>query len=528
MKRFLGLILGGLLLSACSRAPQTSAVADNDVASPEATPPAPNIPVEFNPRTGKLVATGDVPLLVQIDRENARVVAAAMPSIVRITATRPTDARVRLFGSAIPFQLPFGPGTHHLIPPNDTAYGSGIVISRDGYVLTNNHVIDDFNHFEVQLHDKRTFSARVVAADELVDVAVLKIEATDLAPISWGDSDKVQVGEQVFAIGNPFDLDDSVSKGIVSAKGRNPEFPSEMTHYEDYIQTDAAINPGNSGGALINIRGELIGLNAAIASTTRFNMGIGFSIPSNLVRYAVQGLLKDGHLVRGFLGVVLPDSVDDGVVDQLDLKTNQGAFLAGILPDSPADKAKLRAFDFITSVDGHKVDSEAELRLVVAQLPIGKAVRIDFIRDGKPSSATLRIAEPPPEAQVAYDSGVPSDDGSQIPLPVRENSGANVLSGLQVQDLNDKTRQTFAVENIVTSGVVVNNVQQGSPADDKGIQRGDVIESLSIDRGSSERLENARDFTTLSGKLKPDQGVALLVYHQKGSSLIYLAPSESE
>ena len=174
----------------------------------------------------------------------------------------------------------------HNVRATAPSYGSGVIISKDGYIVTNEHVVEDAQSVEVQLHDERAFPARVVAKDDGWDIAVLKIAATDLQALPWGNSDKVEVGQQVFAIGNPFDLDNSVSKGIVSAKGRN--LP-ESTSYEDYIQTDAAINPGNSGGPLINIHGELIGINAAIASYNRVNDGVGFSIPSNLVRYAVDG-----------------------------------------------------------------------------------------------------------------------------------------------------------------------------------------------------------------------------------------------
>jgi serine protease Do len=534
MKRLFSLSLIPLLaLSGCNRAPEAEPPAAPRVPAPPADADttaevAPNASVDFKPEKGSLISSEQVPLLEQINRENALVVGAAMPSIVRITATRPIDPRMKFFGSEIPFQLPFGSGQRRYAPSNDTAYGSGVVISKDGYVLTNNHVIEDSNILEVQLADKRMFPARVVAADDLVDVAILKIDATGLKPLPWGNSDRVQVGEQVFAIGNPFDLTDSVSKGIVSAKGRNlPDSPDDQDHYEDYIQTDAAINPGNSGGALIDIHGRLIGLNAAIASTTRVNMGIGFAIPSNLVRYAVQDLLKEGHLIRGYLGVILPDSVDDGVVSQLDLKSSEGAFLAGIQPGSPAEKANLHAFDFITAVDGHKIDSEADLRLVVAQVPIGKQVSVDYVRDGKPETTRVQIAEIPRDNQENFNPGNPQgneEPGSGDGKEPRDLG--NVLSGLQVTDLTDKTRQKFGVENLVTSGVVVNGVQQGSVADEKGIERGDVIVSASVKRGTTQPVASSKDFSTLSGGLKPDQGVVLLVHdHDKGNSFVYLAPA---
>ncbi len=536
MKRLLRLALvSAVALSGCNRTPQNSVetrgISSSPAmpAAPVAAPAVPSMPVAFTPETGRLLSPQEVPLLEQINHENTRIVAAAMPSIVRIIASRPSDPRVRLFGNEIPFQLPFGTGQRRTIQPPDTAYGSGVVISKDGYILTNDHVVEEANLLEVQLGDKRTFNARLVAADDLVDVAILKIDAADLPPLPWGDSDKVQVGEQVFAIGNPFDLGASVSKGIVSAKGRNlPVSPTELAHYEDYIQTDAAINPGNSGGALLNIHGELIGLNAAIASTTRVNMGIGFAIPSNLVRYAVEGLLKEGRLVRGYLGVILPDSVDDGVISQLNLKSSQGAFLAAIQPDSPAEKAKLKPFDFVTGVDGHKIDSEADLRLVVAQIPIGKEVKVDFMRAGKSLSTTVQITETKSEDQVGLNPENAPESGDQFPASAAPPaSTANVLNGVQVVDLNDKARQKFGIENLVTAGVIVNAVQAGSAADVKGIQRGDVLESAAINHGSTQSLATPKDFSTLSDSLKPDEGVVLLVHERDkgGNSFVYLAPA---
>jgi serine protease Do len=521
MKWTLGLVVAAsLALAGCNRAPAPAAETRDVPSAPDQKrDDAAPAPVPFTAQTGGLVAPGQVPLLEQINRENTRVVAAAMPSIVRITATRPADPHaLRLFGNA--FQLPFGPGAHRYEPSNDTSYGSGVVLSRDGYILTNEHVIEDSSLLEVQLADKRSFTARVVAADDVVDVAILKIDAGALRPLPWGDSERVQVGEQVFAIGNPFDLDDSVSKGIVSAKGRNlPDSSLDGPHYEDYIQTDAAINPGNSGGALINIRGELIGLNAAIASTSRMSMGIGFAIPSNLVRYAVEGLLKEGHLVRGYLGVILPVSVDEGVGGQLELKSSEGAFLAGIRPGSPADKAKLGAWDFVTAVDGHKVDSEAALALVVAQVPVGKEVRVDFVRNGKPQSALVKISDPPPDDQAdAAPDSAPNAASASLPF------SGNVLGGVQVAELNDKSRQKFGVDALVTSGVVVTGVQEGSVADLKGIARGNVIESASVDRGSTELVATPKDFSTISDRLKPSDAVALLVHERQGDSILYLAP----
>ncbi|HEX4141899.1 MAG TPA: trypsin-like peptidase domain-containing protein, partial [Candidatus Methylacidiphilales bacterium] len=350
------------LLSGCGRsspAPQQTQVA-NDQALDTASDSDSSTPAaaDFKPSTRPLLGDADVALLEQIDRENTRVVAAATPSLVRITALMQVDPHAQLLG--FPFHIP---GVPHGIKTVVPSYGSGVIISRDGYVVTNFHVIRDARSVEVELGDQRTFIARILASDPDSDIAVLKIDATGLPALPWGNSDKVQVGQQVFALGNPFNLDTSVSKGIVSGVGRNlPDVESGGSgdirpEYEDYIQTDAAINVGNSGGALVDIHGRLIGINAAIASFTQGSEGVGFSIPSNLVRSTVEQLIKNGHLSRGYLGVRLPVRVDDGVSEQLGLDSNRGALLAGVQRSSPADEAKLRSVDCIVEIDGHKIQS---------------------------------------------------------------------------------------------------------------------------------------------------------------------------
>ena len=523
-----------LALAGCNRAPSSGAgddaSANSDDSSQQSAPadtsPGDNKPPDLKLQTGHLISSQDIPLLEQIDRENERVVAAATPSVVRIIAVGPVDPHAEIFGD-LPFKIPGMPKNMRQTAPS---YGSGVIISKDGYIVTNHHVIADADSVEVQLRDERAFPARVVASDEPSDIAVLKIAATDLPALPWGDSDKVEVGEQVFAIGNPFDLDDSVSKGIVSAKGRN--LP-DSSNYEDYIQTDAAINPGNSGGPLINIHGELIGINAAIASYNRVNDGVGFSIPSNLVRYAVTGLLKDGKLVRGYLGVRLPTKIDGGVAEQLGLQANHGALLAGVQRSSPADQAKLKPVDFITEVDGHKIDSVARLRLIVAQIPIGKQVVVNFIRAGEPQSTTVKIAELPkePDAPDPEPPADPPGDSSPAKPDPALPQGDQALTGLQVTDLNAKSRQMFGIDDMITAGVVVTGVQEGSPADNRGLLRGDVIEIACAQRGEIQSLGSANDFTSLTKKLKPDQSVVLLVHHgvtsgpeNRSSMFIYLTP----
>ncbi len=528
MKRLLALgLVVPLFFGGCSKtAPVVSPEHKTGESSEKkAEMQVPKPPVAYTPETGRLLASDDVSLLEEINRENVKVLAAALPTIVRITATRGPEPRVQVFGKELPFQFHFKGGAK-TYPPSDPSYGAGVIISKDGYIVTNDHVIEDAKEVTVQLEDRRTFTARVIASDAPVDVAVLKIEAGDLSALPWGNSDKVRVGEQVFAIGNPFDLEDSASKGIVSALGRNlPDSPTDVPRYENFIQTDAAINPGNSGGALINIHGELIGINTAIASTSRGNMGVGFAIPSNFVRYAVESLLKEGHLVRGYLGVRLPESVDEGVMESLHLATDQGALLAGVKPKSPADAAGLAAGDFVTSVDGHKINDAAGLRFVVSQLPIGKEVVVNFIRDGVGQTAKVKVTEPPAETSVAADTN-PIPAGPSLPpgLDGGTSPAENVLSGLQVKDLDDQERQKYGVVGNV-SGVLISAVAHDSAAGAKGIQPGDVIESASVNRGMTKPVGAAKDFADLVKSLKPDEAVVLLVHQGTGSSFIYLTPS---
>jgi len=527
------------LLFGCGRtstAPKQTQVAndeppDSTADTDSSTPSTPDYGSVFKVNTHPLLNDADVSLLEQIDRENTHVVAAAASSLVRITSYMQVDPHSQLLG--FPFHIP---GVPHGIKTVVPSYGSGVIISRDGFVVTNYHVIHDARNVEVELGDQRSFTAHILASDPDSDIAVLKIDAAGLPALPWGNSDKIQVGQQVFALGNPFNLDTSVSKGIVSGVGRNlPDVESGAggdirPQYEDYIQTDAAINVGNSGGALIDIHGRLIGINAAIASFTQGSEGVGFSIPSNLVRTTVEQLIKNGRLSRGYLGVRLPVRVDDGVPEQLGLDSDRGALLAGVQRSSPADQAKLRPVDCIVEVDGHKIDSLPQFRLIVAQIPVGKEVVVNYIRSGEPHTATIRIGELPKDVDGALstpppDAPPPTVALSSQPLP------SHVLAGVDVTDLSDKTRRQYGVDDFVTAGVVVTNVQAGTAADQKGLLRGDVIEIACVQRGALKTMINSADYDGITKDLKSDQPVVLLVHHGKlsgpedrSSNFLYLAP----
>jgi serine protease Do len=491
-----------LALSACHRAAQPPAAADKE--NPSAPPSSTAI---FTPATAPAIAPGDVPLLEQINRENIRVVNSALPSLVRISATMAVNPHPDPAGNAAHIPFPF---EHRQTTPfSEVAYGAGVVIRKDGLIVTNSHVVENAQAMEVQLADHRVFPARRIASDPRVDVAILQIDAHDLKPLPWGDSDKVHVGEQVFAIGNPFDLGDSASRGIISATGRN--IPEPSANFQNFLQTDAAINPGNSGGALIDIRGQLIGINVEIASTSGADRGVGFALPSNFLRYAIGNLLDTGHLARGFLGVTLPSVVDEGVIAQLGLGTGEGALLAGITPSSPAARAKLQPADFITEIDGHKVGSISELVLIAAQLPIGRQAEVKYIRDGEFHSTFIKVVQAPSTFETSPVPIVDSSPSVNGPL-VPPNSEVNALSGLLITDLDDKLRSKYQVDNWITGGAVITGVQSGSLAEARGFEQGDVIEMVCVRRAAPENLVNASQLSGIASRLRPDQGVALLVH----------------
>ena len=505
-----------LALAACSRHAAVSTLSDNS----DTTDAAPS--TSFRPATGSMVPTEDISLLEQINRENIRVINAALPSIVRISATVAVDPREELAGNLTHIPFPFE--RHDSTPFSEVAYGAGVVIKKEGLIVTNSHVVEEAQSIEVQLQDHRVFPATLVASDPRVDVAVLRIAAKDLKPLAWGDSDQVRVGEQVFAIGNPFDLGASVSRGIISATGRS--IPEPSASFEDYLQTDAAINPGNSGGALINIHGELIGINVEIASTSGADRGVGFALPSKLLRFAISSLLDHGRIQHRFLGVALPTVVDEGVIAQLGLGTGEGALLAGVYPSSPAARAKLQPADFITEIDGHKVGSIPELQVITSQLPLGRMTPVTYIRDGEPHTTYIKLSAQPDAA--GREAAPVVSETSEVAAPlVPPGAEANALSGLQVTNLDAKLRKKFDVDDWITGGAVITGVQSGSAAETRGFQQGDVIEMVCVRRAAPLMVENARQLSKIAAALQPDQGVALLVHRGSGNStnrFLYLPP----
>ena len=352
-----------------------------------------------------------------------------------------------------------------------SALGSGVIVdSRKGYIITNNHVVEDVDEITVRLLDKSEYEASIIGKDPKSDLAVIQIKASGLRDIVLGDSDKLRVGEWVIAVGSPFsaNLSHTVTAGIVSAKGRGNIIQGDI--YEDFIQTDAAINPGNSGGALLNSTGDLIGINTAIYSNGYFdrgNQGVGFAIPSNMVKKVMSDLINYGEVVRSYIGVQI-QPVNDTAAKALDLKSRNGALVANVIDDGPADNAGIETGDVIVEFDGIKIQSVDHLRNNVSSSKPDKFYNLSLIRNGKKKSFRVKLAK------------MPNDD--QLAMSTQSESASEL--GIEVSSLNRMNRQEFDIKDKDT-GVLVTQIFQNTPADDAGIRVGDLITRVGSRRCSS-------------------------------------------
>ncbi|OGI51099.1 MAG: hypothetical protein A3E57_02370 [Candidatus Muproteobacteria bacterium RIFCSPHIGHO2_12_FULL_60_33] len=452
--------------------------------------------------------TAPVPVIGATPPNFVPVVKAVMPAVVNVSTTR----MVRQGGEHSPFMDDpffrqfFGDefSRRFQIPRErrENSLGSGVIVSADGYIVTNNHVVAKADEIKVLLNDRREFIGKVVGSDPKSDIAVIKISAKDLPVIPWGDSDKLDVGEYVLAIGNPFGLNQTVTQGIVSAVGRANV---GIADYEDFIQTDAAINPGNSGGALVNARGQLVGINTAIFSRSGGYMGIGFAVPSNMTRAVMDSLIKGGKVVRGWLGVSIQDVTPD-LAKQFGLKDSRGALVSEIIPDSPAAAAGIQSGDIITMFNGKTVDSTSILRNTVAQTPVGRTVKVELLREKKTVSVAVKITEQPKDVAAADSETVPGD-------------GKNTaLAGVEARNLTAEIARQLGLPP-GTTGVVIAGVEQGSVAEEAGLQEGDVI--MEINRQS---VRHIGDFKRLSGKLSKKDSTLLLINRQGRKLFLAIQP----
>jgi serine protease Do len=376
-------------------------------------------------------------------------------------------------------------------PQRQKSLGSGFIIDADGSILTNNHVVENAEKIVVKLADGREFEAKVTGRDSKTDIAVIKISDKGNLPVAvLGDSDRVEVGEWIVAIGNPFGLDNTVTSGIVSAKGRH----IGAGPYDNFIQTDASINPGNSGGPLINLRGEVVGINTAIFSRTGGNIGIGFAIPINLAKELVPQLKAKGKVTRGWLGVVI-QRVTPEIAESLGLDHARGALVASVAKDGPAEVAGIKVGDVIVEFDGKEIKDSNDLPILVARTPVDRKARVKILRDKKEVSLTVAIGELKEEEVVAS----ASEKGDL---------------GLTVQKLTPQIAESLGLDRI--EGLVITAVESGSPAEEAGLRRGDVI--LEIDRKPVRSLSDYRK--VLEGSKK---GKGLLFLVRRGDSTLFLA-----
>jgi serine protease Do len=378
--------------------------------------------------------------------------------------------------------------------------GSGVIVSADGYILTNNHVLEGADKIEVSLGKAgKTYTARKVGGDVRTDVAVLKIDATNLTPITFSNSDQLRAGDIVIAVGSPFGLTRSATMGVVSAVGRNSQM-SQLADLGNFIQTDAAINMGNSGGALVDYLGRLVGINTAIFSRSGGNQGIGFSVPSNMARSVMESLIKHGRVLRGFLGIGLQD-VDEGLQKELNVEAGTGAAITEVQPNSPAQKAGLREYDVVTAVNGKKIDGMQDLRLTVASMLPGTKVTLQVIRERKNMDVTVQLGE--------------KAERKDAPVVAKEVD-PDVLDGVTVADLEDASRQEFKVPPSI-KGALVTAVEPDSIAAAAGIRPGDVIQEV-----KRKPIASADEAVKLSEELKKEKQVLLRVYTRGGSRLVML------
>jgi serine protease Do len=459
-----------------------------------------------------VLGAGNIPLTVARDATPvllgsfangfASVLKPALPAVVNIHSSKVVkpsgespympffnDPFLRQF-----FGDPFGQVQPH--PQREVSLGSGVIVSSDGTILTNNHVVEGASDIKVQLSDKREFKAKLIGADTRTDVAVLKIDAKDLPTLTLGDSSKMQVGDMVFAIGDPFGVGETATMGIVSATGRSIGIEGPRG-YEDFIQTDAAINPGNSGGAMIDLHGDLIGINTAIVTGGGGgNQGIGFAIPINMARQVMDQLVAHGKVVRGYLGVSI-QTLTPELAKQFGLNQSNGVLIGDVTPDSPAARAGLRKGDVVLELNGEPVNDNRQLSLRIAQIAPGTSAKLKIWRDGKSQDVNVPLSEWPDESTKATSS--------------EDNDSA--IEGVEVQDLTSDIAQQL---NLApgTRGVVVTSVDPASPAASAGLERGFVIQEV-----NHKPVNNIRDYRrAVAGADK--QPVLLLV--NQGGQVLYM------
>ncbi len=453
-----------------------------------------------------------------ISRERRSLVTSVIPSVVSIRTSKRVPIRRQYMD---PFEFFYRNSRQFRNRREEemvqNSLGSGVIVSAEGHIITNNHVVDQVDEIEVQMHDGRTRKARLVGADAQVDLAVLKVDEPGVKPLKFGDSDAVQAGDFVLAVGNPFGFEETVTDGIISSKGR----PNRVDGFGDFLQTNAAINPGNSGGPLINLRGEIIGINTAIISRSGGSQGIGFAIPSNSVKNALESLLKHGRIIRGYLGIQMRP-LAPGRTDQ----PTDGVTVDDVVAGSPAADAQLQPGDVIKKFDGHEVKTFPELKSLVSQTELTKKIELEVLRNGKAVKLETQLKEQPIDYQTA---GVAPRQPRQVPGTIPQGpqppqtqpapgpdeqdlQDEAPLAGVQVGELTPQLAQRLDIPAGVR-GVIITNVEENS-AD---LRKGDVIEEV-----DQQPVTSVADYRKLVGTLDPNEAHVLSVCRGRTRSFVVL------
>jgi serine protease Do len=462
--------------------------------------------------------------LVALDNAVEAIAARVSPAVVNVAVTSRGSSEHQVGGDeqeqsqpgqgqALPpgFAQFFGPGgpfgqdqQQTQQPQIEHGIGSGVIISPDGYIVTNNHVVDGAVQMRVMLTDRRVLTAKLVGVDKLTDLAVIKVDAHDLPSIAWGDSTKLKPGQTVLAFGSPFGyFRNSVTRGIVSAVDRENPYRDDARKPGGYIQTDAAINPGNSGGALVNAHGELVGINTFIISNSGSFAGAGFAIPSQIVHATAEQLIKSGVVHHGYLGISLQDVTPENA-SFFNLKEATGAIVAQVTPDSPASRAGLKNGDVIDQLNGQKVLNSGALQVAVSEEQPGASIELGILRSGSPQTLSVKVGEFHKDAEVASEGDAAGAQKGKL--------------GLAVAELTPDVRQQLHIPSQV-QGVAVESVRPASPADDAGLAPGDVI--LEVDRHA---VTSAQQFVDVAHANPVGKDLLLLVWSQGNSGYRVVHP----
>ena len=473
-------------------------------------------PEKYTLASAPLVEPKDVGTLEAMSRERRTLISNVVPAVVSIRTAKKVPMRRQHMD---PFEF-FYRNSRQFRNPQEEALvqaslGSGVIVSAEGHIITNNHVVDQVDEIEIQMHDGTTKKARLIGGDAQVDLAVLKIDDPGVKPLPFGDSDAVHAGDFVLAIGNPFGFEETVTDGIISSKGR----PNRVDGFGDFLQTNAAINPGNSGGPLINLRGEVIGINTAIISRSGGSQGIGFAIPSNSVRNALESLLKQGRIIRGYLGIqmqTLPRGQED--------RDSDGIVVQEVVPGSPAADAKIQRGDVIRKFDGKEVKSFAHLRSLVAQTELNKQIELEVLRDGKPMKVSTAIREQPIDYQTARapqqtQPGLPNQRSPQQTPPTPDDpledddlQADAPLAGVEVGELTPDLARRLDVPPGVR-GVVVTDVDASLGE----LRKGDVIEEV-----NQQPVNSVADYRRVVASLDPNGTHVLSVCRRRTRSFVVI------